>query len=255
MVKTISISQREEVLARIRPALLVGDDSRQQRKSVDMRTRLLEAVIDCLVEKGYAGMSANDAARRAGASRGALHHHFATRMQLIATVVEYTFYRRMEFFLDHYARRTQPDDPELAIRSTAILFWKTLRTREYAAFIELALASRTDPELKSHFAEASQRFDRVWNKEMSNLFPHWKGQLRLATDFALSAYTGLILQQGVLGNSRRSATVRALITHVLTRLHPNALPMISPRPDIDGPAPSPPLSAVPLEKASIAALP
>ena len=225
MSEMLTIERQEEALASLRPEALLGDEgSHQQRKSLEMRTRIIESAIDCLVEKGYAGLSANDAARRAGASRGAVHHHFSNRMQLVAAVVEFTFYRRMELFLDLYNRSAKPSDPDRAIRAAALLFWKTLRTREYAAYIELALASRTDEEVKRHFLETSQRFDRVWTEQMSAMFPHWREPLRIVTDFALSAYTGLIIQQGVLGTGRRSAKVRELITTVITKLQRGELP-------------------------------
>ena len=54
-----------------------------------MRARLLEATVDCLVERGFAGTSTTLVSERAGVSRGAQLHHFPTKNALVVAAVEH----------------------------------------------------------------------------------------------------------------------------------------------------------------------
>jgi AcrR family transcriptional regulator len=197
----------------------------QQRKAGETRVRILEAAIDCLVEKGYSGLSTSEVTTRAGVSRGAMHHHFANRMALVASLIEYTFYQRMRFFLEAYMAA---DDIEYAARSVEAaseFHWRSVQTREYAALLELAIAARTDPELHAAFEPASRRYDEVWTSEVFAAFPHWadKRVLQLANDFAMAAHMGLLLHLPVFEGSDRAERVRFLVIEVIKRLQSGQL--------------------------------
>ncbi|SHF98437.1 transcriptional regulator, TetR family [Kaistia soli DSM 19436] len=55
----------------------------QEERTAATRARLIEATLDLLLSKGYAGTSAVDIAARAGLTRGALAHHFAGKDELV----------------------------------------------------------------------------------------------------------------------------------------------------------------------------
>ena len=61
----------------------------QAERSERTRVLLFEATIECLLDLGYAGTSVNEICRRAGLSRGAQQHHFATKAELMAHALEY----------------------------------------------------------------------------------------------------------------------------------------------------------------------
>lgn len=70
----------------------VADDVQPARRSQDARSsetrsRLMQATLTILNENGYARASLADIARRAGVTRGALHHHFAGKDDLVAQAV------------------------------------------------------------------------------------------------------------------------------------------------------------------------
>jgi acetyl esterase/lipase len=54
----------------------------QPERSARMRQKLLEATVQCLDELGYAATSTTEVVARAGVSRGALAHHFASKTEL-----------------------------------------------------------------------------------------------------------------------------------------------------------------------------
>ena len=221
MGEPIVESTRDTPLAEIRPDTLAKiSGGWQQRKSAEMRIVILEATVECLVAHGYAGLSTQQVTKRAGVSRGAMHHHFASKMHLVSAVTEYIFFKRIERFLADFEAATLVDDGDVTERATE-MYWQSVQTREYAAYLELAIAARSDEELNRTFLPAAQRYDRVWSEEMVKAFPQWEGRwhkLRLASDFAAAAHMGVLLAQPVLGR-RRVGALLDLVVEVVKRLH------------------------------------
>lgn len=60
----------------------------QEQRSADTQRRLMEATIEALHERGYARVTTAEIAERAGVSRGALMHHYATKEELVTVSVE-----------------------------------------------------------------------------------------------------------------------------------------------------------------------
>ncbi len=199
-------TMQKRMLDAMRPSALGDEPVRwQQRKSAQTRLKMLEAAVDCLVTGGYAGLTTAQVAERAAVSRGAMHHHFATRIELVAAVVDHIFYQRMRLFLDDYLGTVaQRGDDELIDLATQA-HWRSVQTREYAAYVELAVAARTDPELNAAFEPAARRYDEVWTAEMIESFPQWRDQwhaMKLGSDFAIAVHSGLLLHRPVFGQDR-----------------------------------------------------
>lgn len=186
----------------------------QQRKSAGTRLRLVETAVDHLVERGYARLSAASVAESCGVSRGAMHHHFATRMDLVSAAIEHVFYQRMRQFLDDYARALEEQGEEHLVEIASTLHWQSVHSRDYAAYMELAIAARTDPELAEHFLPQARRYDDIWFAEMTRAFPqwqaHWEG-LRLANDLTIAAHIGMLILEPSLTDPARLDSLRALV--------------------------------------------
>jgi AcrR family transcriptional regulator len=214
---------KEKVLSRMRPEVASEAPVKwQQQKAADTRTRILEATVDCLVEHGYAGLSTNEVTLRAGISRGAMHHHFPNRLALVAAVIEHSFYVRMEKFLESYFLAIRCRADASVVEAATEKYWESVQTREFAVYLELAVAARTDPELNSHFEPAAQRFDKVWAQEMIKSFPQWEEHwdaLQVASDFVMAATMGLLLHKPVFDDAGRVEAVRKLISKVVASLH------------------------------------
>lgn len=197
----------------------------QQRKSANTRMRIIEAAIDCLVENGYAGLTTQAVVERTGVSRGAMHHHFPTLMALVGAVVEHVFYERMRLFLEDYLAEMKDAAESERLEIATAAHWRSVQTREYAAYLELAVAARTDRELDQFFGPVARRFDEVWIAEMIEAFPHWRDQweqMKLASDFVNVVHMGLLLQQPVFGDARTRRTQR-LSDEVLRQVYAGKL--------------------------------
>ena len=214
---------QQRMLAALRPGDAVKPSARwQQRKSARTRLRLIEAAVDCLVESGYSGLSTAAVAERCKVSRGAMHHHFATRLELVAAVVEHVFYHRMRTYLESYFAAVSSGGEELLVEIASEQHWHSVQTREYAAYLELAVAARTDAELEAFFALAAQRYDEVWTSEMIEAFPQWRAHwdaLKLASDFTMAAHMGLLLHAPTFGSSERQEKVRELVARTVRSLY------------------------------------
>lgn len=56
-----------------------------------MKRRILDAAFEVLKERGFAGFTTPEVARRAGVSRGAQVHHFPSKHELVTAAMEHVF--------------------------------------------------------------------------------------------------------------------------------------------------------------------
>ena len=196
-------------LTRLRPESLSGSDELgretrwQQRKSLATRNALLDAALQCLAENGYAGCSVHMVASRAGISRGAMLHHYSSKIELMGAVIEYAFYRRMELYLERI--RALSDEERLVRNAGIAVSFAISQTPEYRAYLECHIASRTDPELRSIFLQRAVLYDSVWRAEVRNVFPEWCDDARLPmlNDFVWAMIDGLALNHDIWADSLR----------------------------------------------------
>jgi AcrR family transcriptional regulator len=129
----------------------------QQERTRAMRLRLLEATVECLVERGFAGTSTTLVSERAGVSRGAQLHHFPTKNDLVVAAVEHlTEIRGAELAaaveaLPRGRRRT---------RAVLNMLGDHFSSPVFAAALELWVAARTDETLFAAVGPLEQRVGR-----------------------------------------------------------------------------------------------
>jgi len=203
---------RARILARLYPDVFAPDNAGwRQRKSAQTRIAVLEATIESLQRFGYAHTSTTTIAQIAKISRGAAGHHYATTLELISAVIDYSFYKRMEIYTDEVKKLSEGERVRDLVG--AELYWKSLQTREYSAYLELAIASRTNPDLKKIFLPKAKRFDRIWREEIKNLHPEFRGKediITLCTDFGWAVLQGLMLNYDIWDSEKRRSQLRAL---------------------------------------------
>ena len=132
------------------------------------RRKLLDATIDALVELGWAGTSTTEVVRRAGVSRGAQVHHFPTKDELVLAAVEHLLLRRVEEFADAFAGLDAADRTHGAALD---LLWRHCFGASFEAWLELAVAARTDPLLHGRLVELEKRFWAAALDTFRSLFP------------------------------------------------------------------------------------
>jgi AcrR family transcriptional regulator len=121
-----------------------------------MRQRLIDAAITCLRRVGYAATTTQLVMEEAGVSRGAMLHHFPTKVDLIIAVAE-----AAATYQDSYVRRrlanvTPGIDLFLAITEAT---WEVMCEPPASALIEIIIASRSDPALGERFPAIAERLE------------------------------------------------------------------------------------------------
>jgi AcrR family transcriptional regulator len=177
----------------------------QEERSAETQTRLLDATIESLIELGYARMTTTTVAERAGVSRGAQLHHFPTKEELVLAAVEHLFERRNQEFLDTFARL-----PPGADRAAAgiDLLWKMIGSEPFYAWLELAVAGRTDPTLGRRVRELGSRAAMQVEHTFRQLFPppdEPNPFFEIAPRFAFALLQGLALDRLLVTPSRARA--------------------------------------------------
>jgi len=167
----------------------------QAQKSAATRKLILESAIRCFVELGYAGTTTTAIAQRAGLSRGAMLHHFPSKIDVFRGAIEYLHGKRLRAFRRAMAR-TPPDGADrvmLGVRA----FWAHVRHPMFVAFFELSVAARTDPQLAAILAPSQQAFEREWYQTAREVFPEWQGrdrQFDLALDLSRNVLEGMAIR-------------------------------------------------------------
>jgi AcrR family transcriptional regulator len=155
----------------------------QRERREDTRARLLAATIDCLVEHGYAGTTTQRVQDRAGLSRGALLHHFATKEQLLVAAVSHVADAQISAVRDEAAA---------AAGTEVELLHHVMSGPLFLAGLELWQAARTEPTLRAALLPAERRVGAAVRELLDELFPRWRGR-RIEVDGLLALYRGLAL--------------------------------------------------------------
>jgi AcrR family transcriptional regulator len=117
----------------------------QAERSEAMRTRLIEATLQCLETEGYAGTTVTKIVEAAQVSRGAPVHHFPSKAALIAAAAEHLM-RKIYVHLGVAMRHL--DESEDKLTELIMISWRQVfGTTENAVLLELIVASRRDSEL------------------------------------------------------------------------------------------------------------
>jgi AcrR family transcriptional regulator len=150
----------------------------QAQKSASTRTQIIEAAIKCLVDLGYARTTTAVIAEKAGLSRGAMLHHFPSKMDIIRAAVDYLHAKRLRAFRKAMAKEpTDGDHVRLGVEG----YWAHVKHPWFVAFFEIAVAAILFP--------AQEAFEREWYETSLELFPEWqrKGE-KFLLGFDLSRY-------------------------------------------------------------------
>jgi len=171
-----------------------------------MRARLLEATVDCLVERGFAGTSTTMVSERAGVSRGAQLHHFPTKNDLVVAAVEHlTEVRGAELAKAAEKLPTGPRRTRAVLRMLGEHFTSPV----FSAALELWVAARTDENLRAVVAPLEQRVGRETHRLTVDLLgaDESRAGVRELVQATLDLVRGLGLANTVSDDARRRARI------------------------------------------------
>ncbi len=171
-----------------------------------MRARLLEATVECLVERGFAGTSTTLVSERAGVSRGAQLHHFPTKNDLVVAAVEHlTEVRGAELAA---AADRLPRGPRRT-RAVLQMLGDHFSSPVFIAALELWVAARTDPALLAAVGPLEQRIGRETHRltvELLGVDESRPGERELV-QATLDLVRGLGLADTIADDARRRSRI------------------------------------------------
>lgn len=178
--------------------------SLQEERSAETRKRLLEAAVACLNERGYTGTTTTEIAGRAGVSRGAQVHHFRHKEELVLGALEHICARRLAEL--QYALEELPvGGLEFRLETLIDLMWTAFRGPSFYAWLELLVASRTDPILRVAVRETNQRLAIGIRKAFARFLddgytpPYRAERLARVVEIAFGKLESMALQRALLG--------------------------------------------------------
>jgi AcrR family transcriptional regulator len=167
----------------------------QAERSASTRARLLDATLECLCDLGYARTTTPEIARRAGLSRGAQLHHYPTKAELVTGAVEHLFERRHREFRQAFARVPAGADRYAAAID---ILWSMMSGPTFHAWLELAVAARSDVELRRAVHDLTGRLRALVDETFRDLFGSGRPDdpfFAVAPRFAFALLDGLALER------------------------------------------------------------
>ena len=171
-----------------------------------MRARLLEATVECLVERGFTGTSTTLVSERAGVSRGAQLHHFPSKNDLVLAAVEHlTVVRGVELAA---AAARLPTGPTRT-RAVLEMLGDHFASPVFFAALELWVAARTDQTLLAAVAPLEQRVGREAHRLVVDALGADESQpgVRELVQATLDLVRGLGLATTITDDARRRARI------------------------------------------------
>lgn len=188
----------------------------QEERRTATRAALLDATIDCLVKYGYANTSLDRVVERAGVSRGAQTYHFPTKTALVAEALSDLVRRQSEEILSRLEEL--PEGPE-RLEAALDILWEIHSGPLFEATLELFVAARTDPELRTRLRAVEREVNRVVGAGVTRYFAEYSTRPDFASliDVGLAAVRGLALLAAARGEDRSDVERRWLVARSIMR--------------------------------------
>ncbi|ORV95947.1 transcriptional regulator [Mycobacterium kyorinense] len=163
----------------------------QAERSAAMRTRLLDATVECLVTHGYAGTTTPRIAEMAGVTRGAQVHHFRSKEDLVVAAIEHLAQQRAQAAIRELGRLHDSPDPVAAVLD---FLWEVHQGPLFVASMELWIAARTDRVLARQIERVEPVVDSALVAAISQVLPEHPAPKELAN----IVYTAMDALRGIL---------------------------------------------------------
>lgn len=118
-----------------------------------MREALADAATEVLIERGWASVTVVEVCKRAGATRGAFHHHYDALPELLADALS-RLYATM---------RTRRPAKVADLCSLIDATWQAIGNPRFKAVLEAWLAMANDPDLRSEIGPVVAEFADLVN--------------------------------------------------------------------------------------------
>ena len=173
----------------------------QAERTAETRSRIMDAVVECIADVGFGRATASEITRRAGVTWGAVQHHFGDKDGILRAVLEDSFQRFSERLAD-----MPGTEASLAERVSTFVdrAWSHFGSADYQSTFEILLQverSRAVGDLPTWQSGMSREWSRIWNGVFTAADLSRRESLALQR-YTVSVLTG-IASMLVIGGSQR----------------------------------------------------
>jgi AcrR family transcriptional regulator len=183
----------------------------QAERTAQTRERILAAVVESIAEVGFGRTTANEIARRANVTWGAVQHHFGGKDGILEAVLADSFER--------FADRLADIPSDTAIEQRVSLFvdraWQHFRGPHYRSTLEILLhLNPTSREGEGWQGGMVETLNRIWKRLFADraLSPR---RVALLQRYAVSVLSGLSSLEMLDGRRHSRAGELALLEQTL----------------------------------------
>lgn len=164
-------------------------------RTAETQSVLIAATVHLLATLGFAKTTTQLIAKEAGVTTGALHHHFATKDDLMLAVLD-----RSSILVEERleAEAAAPLKGQAAIREVVDHLWQIYGQADYWAVWEIIIGTRSNPELHrsvlQHRSESMAAIVLPWLRRIEGLAGSTSAGAE-TLEFMLIAVRGLSLER------------------------------------------------------------
>lgn len=169
----------------------------QAERRAATRGALLDATIQVLVEVGYARLTTSHVVARAGVTRGAQAHYFATKADLVVQALGHLTDRLVAELIAQPLRDVAGEEHQYELLLNRL--WELNAGEASTALLELLVAARTDAELRRHLVDFDSAVARTLSATAAVVAPGLadRPDFRVLMATAMATMRGLWLLRGV----------------------------------------------------------
>jgi AcrR family transcriptional regulator len=138
----------------------------QEERSTATKAQILQATIDILFSEGFSAATTQFVASRAGVSRGAMLHHFPSKVNLLGAVVSAAHEADLAYLRDQLQTLRTPIQ---RLKALPRLTWNVLSGPSGIAVLEIMMGSRSDPALAAMIDPLQSRIEAESQKRIGEL--------------------------------------------------------------------------------------
>jgi AcrR family transcriptional regulator len=162
----------------------------QAERRATTRAALLDAVLESLLEDGYAGITTRGVADRAGVSQGTQQHYFSSKRELVVEALRYAVQKLAADAL----RRIDAHDFDDPARQEAVIdeLWRLHQSPTFRASLEVWNAARGDDDLRKEVRTLEREVVGLVSGAAREWLPDAEGAapVRAVLDVCLAAIRG-----------------------------------------------------------------
>lgn len=159
-----------------------------------MKARLVQATLDTILEHGYAHTTLVAVAAQAGVTRGAVHHHYSGRDELIVDAISHQL-REASAEIREFARAAQHGS--ITLDDFLEHVWGIFSGPFFMITLEHITASRHNDALRRGLVLVTRDFHRALDETWNSFFTieeHAESELAIVLNATLCLFRGMGVQ-------------------------------------------------------------